>query len=50
MDKQEMQEMIAKRAAQELKGPLVANLGIGIPNLIPKYIHDDQVYLSLIHI
>lgn len=45
MDKQEMQEMIAKRAAQELKGPLVVNLGIGIPNLIPKYIHDDQVYM-----
>ena len=45
MDKQEMQEMIARRAAQELKGPLVVNLGIGIPNLIPKYIDDEQVYM-----
>lgn len=40
-----MQEMIAKRAAKELKGPLVVNLGIGIPNLIPKYLDDDQVYM-----
>lgn len=40
-----MQEMIAKRAAQELKGPLIVNLGIGIPNLIPQYLHDDQVYM-----
>lgn len=40
-----MQEMIAKRAAKELKGPLVGNLGIGIPNLIPKYLDDDQVYM-----
>lgn len=45
MDKQEMQEMIARRAAQELKGPLVVNLGIGIPNLIPKHIDDEQVYM-----
>ena len=45
MDKKEMQEMIAKRAAKELKGPLVVNLGIGIPNLIPKYLQDDQVYM-----
>ncbi len=40
-----MQEMIAKRAAKELKGPLIVNLGIGIPNLIPKYLEDDQVYM-----
>lgn len=45
MNKKEMQEMIAKRAAKELKGPLVVNLGIGIPNLIPKYLDDDQVYM-----
>lgn len=45
VDKKEMQEMIAKRAAQELKGPLIVNLGIGIPNLIPQYLHDDQVYM-----
>ena len=40
-----MQEMIAKRAAKELKGPLIVNLGIGIPNLIPKYLEDDQGYM-----
>lgn len=45
MDNNEMQEMIAERAAKELKGPLVVNLGIGIPNRMPKYINDDQVYI-----
>ncbi|MGM0901221.1 MAG: 3-oxoacid CoA-transferase subunit B [Bacillota bacterium] len=45
MDKKEMQHMIAKRAAKELKGPLVVNLGIGIPTLIPEYLSDDQIYL-----
>ena len=37
--------MIAKRAAQELKGPLIVNLGIGIPTLIPDYLNDTEVYL-----
>jgi acetate CoA/acetoacetate CoA-transferase beta subunit len=45
MDKKEMQHLIAKRAAKELKGPLVVNLGIGIPTLIPEYLSDDQIYL-----
>lgn len=36
--------MIAKRAAAELQGPCVVNLGIGIPTLVAKYIEDDLVY------
>lgn len=38
-------EKIAKRAAQELKGPLIVNLGIGIPNLIPNYVDDPTVFI-----
>lgn len=45
MSNDEMQELIAKRAAEELKGPMVVNLGIGIPNRIPKYLTDEQVYM-----
>lgn len=45
MDNNQKQEMIAERAAKELVGPTVVNLGIGIPNRIPKYITDDQVYM-----
>ncbi len=36
---------IAMRAAKELKGPLVVNLGIGIPTLIPDYLEDEEVFL-----
>lgn len=43
--KKEIQHAIAKRAAQELKGPMVVNLGIGVPTLIPEYLHDDEVCL-----
>lgn len=43
--KDEIQNMIAKRAAQELQGPIVVNLGIGVPTLIPNYLDDDEVYL-----
>lgn len=45
MDNNQKQEMIAERAARELKGPMVVNLGIGIPNRIPKYLTDDQVFM-----
>jgi acetate CoA/acetoacetate CoA-transferase beta subunit len=42
---QEIQELIAKRAAKELTAPCVVNLGIGIPTLVAKFIEDDNVYL-----
>jgi acetate CoA/acetoacetate CoA-transferase beta subunit len=40
----EQHENIAQRVAKELKGPLVVNLGIGIPTLIPKFLEEDQIY------
>lgn len=41
----EIQNKIAERAAKELQGPLVVNLGIGVPTLIPNYLTDESVYL-----
>lgn len=41
----EIQNKIAARAAKELQGPLVVNLGIGVPTLIPNYLTDESVYL-----
>lgn len=38
-------EKIAKRAAQELIGPCIVNLGIGVPTLVPQFISDDSVHL-----
>lgn len=43
--KAEIQNRIAERAAKELVGPLVVNLGIGVPTLIPNYLEDETVYL-----
>lgn len=40
----DIQHLIAERAAKELEGPCVVNLGIGIPTLVAKYIDDDTVY------
>ncbi|MBY7144531.1 3-oxoacid CoA-transferase subunit B [Virgibacillus sp. NKC19-3] len=40
-----MQHMIAKRVAKELEGPLIVNLGIGIPTLIPEYLDDNEIHL-----
>ncbi|WP_144550964.1 3-oxoacid CoA-transferase subunit B [Peribacillus simplex] len=43
-DKELMQNMIARRAAKELTGPCLVNLGIGIPTLVAKYIDDENVF------
>ena len=45
MAKDDIQRMIARRAAKELKGPVIVNLGIGVPTLIPSFIEDNEVYL-----
>lgn len=46
MDKRkEIQNRIAKRAAEELIGPLIVNLGVGVPTLIPDYLTDDKVFM-----
>lgn len=40
-----IQELIAKRAAQELEDGQIINLGIGIPTLVSKYVEDKKLYL-----
>lgn len=45
MSKSDMQHFIAKRVAQDLDGPCVVNLGIGIPTLVAEYLEADDVYL-----
>lgn len=40
----QVQELIAKRAAVELKRNSIVNLGIGIPTLVAKYIDDDLIH------
>ena len=39
-----VQKLIAKHAASELKGPSVVNLGIGIPTLVAKYVKDELIH------
>lgn len=41
MDKQEMQEIIAKRVARELEDGSVVNLGIGLPTKVANYVPED---------
>lgn len=38
MDKEQIKETIAKRAAKEMRDGYVVNLGIGLPTLIPNYL------------
>lgn len=45
MNKSDMQHLIAKRVAQELEGPCVVNLGIGIPTLVAEYMDATDIYL-----
>lgn len=46
MDKNQIRETIARRAAKELHDGYVVNLGIGLPTLIPNYL-DEDVHVTL---
>ncbi len=43
MDKDLVQQFIAKRVAKELKDGDVVNLGIGLPTLVANYVNDGKV-------
>jgi len=42
MDKQQMQEFIAKRVALELKDGALVNLGIGLPTLVANFVPEGR--------
>ena len=42
MDKQQMQEFIARRVAQELADGAIVNLGIGLPTLVANYVPEGR--------
>ncbi len=42
MDKQKIQEFIAKRVALELRDGDLVNLGIGLPTLVANYVPEDR--------
>jgi len=45
MDKQEMQEFIARRVAQELQDGTLVNLGIGLPALVANFVPEGRSVL-----
>lgn len=46
MDKNQIRETVARRAAKEIKDGYVINLGIGLPTLVPNYL-DEDVHVTL---
>lgn len=45
MSQNNFKALIAARAAKELGGLSIVNLGIGVPTLVPDYLEDENVYL-----